>query len=188
MSIFPAYETERLILREFELEDIDAIHTYLSDPAVSYYMMQDATTKEQSLNYVHRFLELQREEPRKIFKFAIILKSNNRLIGECGLNCPNHFHKEGEIVYRLSKDYWGKGYATEAVKEVISFGFKELSLHRIEALCDSRNSLSTKVLQKAGMTYEGCMREHRWVKGRWRDSNLYSILISEYKLKHKNLK
>lgn len=82
MSIFPIYETERLILREFELDDIDTIHTYLSDPDVSYYMMQDATTKEQSLNYVHRFLEFQKEEPRKFFRFAIILKSNNRLIGE----------------------------------------------------------------------------------------------------------
>lgn len=49
-------------------------------------MMQDATTKEQSLNYVHRFLKFQKEEPRKILRFAIILISNNRLIGECGLN------------------------------------------------------------------------------------------------------
>ncbi len=126
-------------------------------------------------------MEFQKEEPRKFFRFAIILKSNYRLIGECGLNSPYHVHKEGELVYRLSKEYWGKGYATEAVKGVISFGFKELSLHRIEALCDSRNSDSIKVLQKAGMKYEGCIREHRWVRDRWRDSVLYSILVSEYK-------
>ncbi|AEY66793.1 GNAT family protein [Clostridium sp. BNL1100] len=123
----------------------------------------------------------EKEEPRKFIRFAIILKSNNRLIGECGLNCPIHFHKGGEIVYRLSKEYWGRGYATESVKEVISFGFKELSLHRIDALCDSRNLDSIKVLQKAGMIYEGCMREHRWVKERWRDSVLYSIPNTEYK-------
>lgn len=181
MSIFPPFETERLILREFKLDDIDAMHTYLSDPDVSYYMMHEATNKEQSILYLQRFLEFQKEEPRKFIRFAIALKSNGRLIGECGLNCPNYLHKEGEIVYRLSKDYWGKGYATESIEEVISFGFKDLSLHRIEAMCDSRNLGSIKVLHKAGMTYEGCMREHRWVKERWRDSVLYSIISTEYK-------
>ncbi len=74
---------------------------------------------------------------------------------------PNYLHKEGEIVYRLRKKYWGNGYASEAAKKVIEFGFIHWGLHRIEAMCDARNAASIKVLEKIGMKKEGCLREHR---------------------------
>ena len=93
---------------------------------------------------------------------------------------PNVQHYEGEIVYRFAKAYWRKGYASEVVKRMLSFGFEELKLHRIEALCDVRNTASIRVLEKAGMTIEGCMREHRFVKEYWRNSVLYSMLEQEF--------
>ena len=74
-----------------------------------------------------------------------------------------------------------KGYASEAAKEIIRFGFEDLNLHRIFATCDPNNIGSAKVLEKIGMKREGRLRQHKWRKGEWRDSFLYSILEQEYK-------
>ena len=73
----------------------------------------------------------------------------------------------------------GQEYATEAVKVIISFGFQELDLHRIFATCHPENIASARVMQKIGMQQEGYLREHRWIKGEWRDSWLYAILEHE---------
>ncbi|AFL99315.1 acetyltransferase, ribosomal protein N-acetylase [Desulfitobacterium dehalogenans ATCC 51507] len=180
MSIFLPIQSVRLTLREFREEDLNEMHHYLSDSEVLQFMMQDTNTEEGSNAYLKKFLQFQKDNPRFFVRFAIIEKLSNCLIGECGLNMPNIQHKEGELVYRLNKKYWGNGYATEAASEVVGLGFEKLGLHRIEAMCDSRNASSIKVLEKIGMIKEGCYREHRWIKGRWRDSVVYSILDSEY--------
>ena len=180
MGVYLPMSTERLILREFELTDLESMHQYLSDPMVLKYMMQNTTNEEQSKEYVNRFLKFQQDEPRNFVRFAILLKSNGSLIGECGINMPNIDHREGEIVYRFHKDYWGHGYACEAAYKVIDFGFNEIGLHRIEAMCDSRNMVSARVLEKVGMKKEGCLREHQYVKGHWRSSLLFSILENEF--------
>ena len=84
-----------------------------------------------------------------------------------------------ELCYRLNRTFWNKGYGTEAAAAVIKFGFDRLRLHRISALCDTRNTASSRVAEKTGMKKEGCMREHKWVKDGWIDSSIYSILEHE---------
>jgi len=180
MGIYRPIQTKRIILRELEEDDWSKLHSYLSDLEVQKYMIQDATTPEQTKSYVRMFLEHKLEEPRRYVRFVALLKEGEQLIGECGINMPNLKHSEGEIVYRFARPNWGKGYASEVAGRMIKFGFEELSLHRIEALCDARNTASIRVLDKLGMTREGCMREHRFVKGHWRDSVLYSILKHEF--------
>ncbi|WP_269433171.1 GNAT family N-acetyltransferase [Paenibacillus sp. FJAT-27812] len=73
-----------------------------------------------------------------------------------------------------------KGFATEAAKALLEFGFRELGLHRIFATCRPDNLGSAKVLQKIGMSYEGHIREHKRHNEKWLDSHQYSILESEY--------
>lgn len=75
----------------------------------------------------------------------------------------------------------GLGYATEAAKQLIAFGFNELNLHRIFATCDARNIASAKILEKAGMIKEGVIRENILIKEGWRDSLLFSILDREWR-------
>lgn len=181
MGIYQPIHTERLILREFDENDWNQVYNFLSDIEVQNYMIQDIASINQAKSYVQMFLEHKHENPRRFVRFAVLLKEHEQLIGECGINMPNLQHREGEIVYRFSKMYWGKGYASEVVSRMISFGFKELKLHRIEALCDIRNTASIKVLEKSGMTREGCLREHRFVKGNWRNSVVYSMLEQEFK-------
>jgi ribosomal-protein-alanine N-acetyltransferase len=155
--------------------------TFLADPEVCKYMVFDTLNEEQSKNYVKKFLDFQKEEPRKYIKFAVVLKKNKEVIGECGIISLNDNHKHGELIYRYSKKYWGYGYATETSKEIIRFGFDVLGLHRIDASCDIRNEASAKVLSKIGMSKEGCLREHKLIKGEWRSSYIYSILENEWK-------
>lgn len=181
MNLYSPIYTERLMLREYIIDDYKEAHSYLSDPEVLKYMEFSPTTEEQSRDYVNRFLNFQKQEPRIYIKFVVILKTDNCIIGECGLLMPNYKHKTAELVYRFNKDYWGKGYATEAAKAILNFGFYQLSLHRIDATCDIRNSASSKVIDNIGMQKEGCLREHKWVKEWWRSSFLYSILEYEFK-------
>lgn len=176
INIYSPIETDRLILREFKKIDIKFAFQYLSDEDVCKYMVFEPLNFEQTSEYVKRFLKFQKDEQRRYYKFVIIKKDTNDLIGECGININDIGNFDGELVYRLNKQFWGYGYATEAVKRMINFGFNELKLHRIHAYCDIRNEGSIKVLEKAGLQIEGCFREHILVKGVWRSSYLYACL------------
>ena len=93
----------------------------------------------------------------------------------------NPDNPEGWIGYSLNRKFWGQGYATEAAEALVKFGFGQLNLHRIFATCDPFNVASARVLEKAGMQREGHFRQHKWVKGKWRDSLLYAILDCEWR-------
>lgn len=94
----------------------------------------------------------------------------------------NPDNREGWLGFCLNRHFWGKGYGTETANALLRFGFQQLDLHRIYATCDPSNNASAHVLEKIGMQREGHLREHKWAKGRWRDSLLYAILESEWKL------
>ena len=173
--------TERLVLREFTKGDWQAVHEYASDPEVVCYMDWGPNTEKETRDFIRRAMASYREKPRYGYQFAVILKEEDRLIGACGLHVSNPDHREAWIGYCFNRHYWGKGYATEAARRLVTFGFDELKLHRIFATCDPQNKGSVRVLEKAGMRREGRLREHKWVKGRWRDSFLYAILDHKWK-------
>ncbi|HZG75409.1 MAG TPA: GNAT family protein, partial [Paenibacillus sp.] len=83
--------------------------------------------------------------------------------------------------YCLNPDYWRRGYASEAAREMLRFGFADLGLHRIYATCRPANVGSASVMKRIGMTYEGRLREHLFAKGTWHDSYQYSILSKEWR-------
>jgi RimJ/RimL family protein N-acetyltransferase len=109
------------------------------------------------------------------------LKSDNRVIGGCGLRIKNPILREGDLGYAFNQLYWGQGYATEATRALIQFGFTKLKLHRLWATCDQKNRASARVLEKAGLRYEGLMRENMILKKRWRDTRLYALLDKDFK-------
>jgi len=175
------FQTRRLILRDFEEADWKAVHSYASDPEVVRYVDWGPNTVEETRNFVRRAIAAQKEQPRRNYHFAIVLKAENRLIGACGIFVSNPNNREGWIGFVLNRHFWGQGYATEAAKALLEFGFEKLHLHRIFATCDPENVASAHVLEKIGMLREGHLREHKWVKGKWRDSLLYAILDREWK-------
>ncbi|UUZ81130.1 GNAT family N-acetyltransferase [Paenibacillus sp. P26] len=171
-------ETDRLLIREFRPEDLNDVHSYASNPIVVRYMIWGPNTEEETRGFLERAMEMQRQEPRQDYEMAVIRKEDGRLIGGCGLHISEP--RQGEIGYCFHPDYWGKGYATEAARALLAFGFRGLGLHRIYATCRPENTGSAKVMQRIGMTYEGHIREHMRHKGMWHDSHQYSILEHEF--------
>jgi len=173
--------TPRLILREYTNQDWRAVLAYQSTTDyLRYYAWEQRRAKDVK-SFVQRFIDWQHERPRLRFQMAVVLPDGNRLIGSCGIRKPQAHSHQAELGYEIDPLYWGQGYATEAARAMVSFAFRELGLHRIWASCLLENSASARVLEKLGMTREGQLRHHRWMKGRWWDTLIYGLLKPEWK-------
>jgi RimJ/RimL family protein N-acetyltransferase len=89
--------------------------------------------------------------------------------------------RQGDIGFELDPSYWGQGYASEAARAMLEFGFTEIDLHRIWARCNAENDGSVRLLEKLGMQREGRLRENEYFKGRWWDTMIFAVLESEWK-------
>jgi ribosomal-protein-alanine N-acetyltransferase len=172
--------TERLLLREFVGGDWPAAHECGSDLQVVRFMPWGPNTEEDTRAFIARNLAAQHESPRSAYEMAVTLLDGGRLIGACGLHPRGDASRSGWIGYCSNRPFWGRGYATEAARALVGFGFRELGLHRIWATCDPDNTASARVLGKLGMQRQGRLREDTDVRGRWRDSFLYGILEQEW--------
>lgn len=174
-------ETPRLLLREFVEGDWSAVLAYQADPLYLRYYELTEQTAIGARAFVRMFLAQQAEQPRAKFQLAMILKAEGRLIGNCGIRINDFEHREANIGYELDSRYWNRGYATEAAREIVRFGFTALGLHRIWSWCVAENIGSARVLEKVGMQREGRLREKEFYKGGWHDHLLYAILEHEWR-------
>jgi RimJ/RimL family protein N-acetyltransferase len=171
--------TERLLLRPFQESDIPAIVRLLSDPAIA------ATTLNIPYPYdeenARQWLAHQERERQAgaSYTFAIVRKEDDHLVGAIDIH-PKARHQKAEIGYWIGKPYWGKGYATEAARAIIRFGFEDLGLNRIYALHFTGNPASGRVMQKAGMQFEGVLRDDVKKGDTFRDHAVYAILRREW--------
>jgi len=174
--------TQRLVLREFQEADWRALLEYQRDPRyLRYYHWNDRTPPDVRA-FVHDFVVQQRERPRLKYQLAATLKSDARLIGNCGIRMRSREAHEADIGYELSPEHWGHGYATEAAAAVMDLGFRTLSLHRIWARCIAENTGSIRVLERLGMRLEGRLRENEYSRAdggtRWSTASLTTSGIS----------
>lgn len=151
---FPEIETARLILRMYEIRDVDAIHAIWNDPDVTRYFPPEhrQRTKEQVSERLSRLLQRWRE--RGYGQWAVVLKDDKKLIGYCGLQ-PLDKTTQVEIFYGFPRQYWGKGFATEAARAALRYAFEEIKLPRVAAVTHPENAASQKVLQKISFKSEG---------------------------------
>ena len=174
MPMGPTLETERLKLRRYTEADIPELVPLIGTREVA------ATT----LRIPHPYTEqdarafLAIKDPDKIW-LAITLRRDGRQIGGIGLTVDAQ-HQHAELGYWLGVPYWGKGYATEAARAMLRYGFHDLGLHRIFASHFKHNPASGNILRKLGMRYEGCQREHLRKWDRFVDSELYGLLRKEW--------
>jgi [ribosomal protein S5]-alanine N-acetyltransferase len=122
----------------------------------------------------------QQALPRIHYVFCIVDAASNTFIGMIGLRLGKPNYRNAEVWYKFFPDHWGKGYATEALKEILRFGFQDMNLHRIEAGCAVENIGSIKVLEKAGMVREGHTRKLLPIRGEWADNYGYAILEEDF--------
>jgi ribosomal-protein-alanine N-acetyltransferase len=147
-------ETGRLILREFIPEDAAGIFELDTDPDVHAYLGNNPLTKIEQAEQVVAFIRKQYEE-NGIGRWAVIEKESGRFAGWAGLKWVtepvNNRSEYYDLGFRFIKKYWGKGYATEAARASLAYGFDKLNLEEIFAIVDVRNEASIRVLEKAGM-------------------------------------
>jgi [ribosomal protein S5]-alanine N-acetyltransferase len=171
----PTLETARLQLRPYNDADITELVPLIGAREVA------ATT----LRIPHPYTERDAREffallhdPRKIW-LAITLVGDGRQIGGIGLTVDDR-HQHAELGYWLGVAYWGKGYATEAARDMLRYGFDTLQLHRVFASHFKHNPASGRILQKLGMRHEGCQREHICKWDHFVDSELYGMVREEW--------
>jgi [ribosomal protein S5]-alanine N-acetyltransferase len=179
LTNLPSLETERLILRKMTLNDVEAVFAYASDPEVSRYTLWET---HRSIEDSRAFLTLtiQKYENGSEPDWGIVYKGNGCLVGVCGLVNWEAEHARAEVGFVLSREYWGHGFMPEAVRAMFRFGFERMNLNRIEARCIAENAASARVMEKAGMAYEGTLRQREYIKGDYRDIKLYAILRKEF--------
>ncbi len=173
-------KTERLLMREFDASDWQAVHAYQNDPLYLRYYTWTERTPEAVREFIQMFLDQQQEDQRYKFQLAVELKGSGQLIGNCGIRLKQVGAFEADIGYELAPRFWGQGYATEAARAMVRYGFTHFQLHRISSWCIADNAASAHVLEKVGMRQEGRLRENEYFKGRWWDTLLYAILEDEW--------
>ena len=180
---FMVFETERLFVREFNIDDVDAVFEYAGDAENTVFMDWGPETHEDVVGFIHSRLAQQISEKRTVYDFAVCLKSTGELIGGFGLFLAKD-GMQADLGYTLNKRFWGKGYASEAAEGMLRFGFMALDLHRITARCDSENKASENVMRRIGMRFEGEMKSCSYTKVRgvaqWRSEKRYAMLQREY--------
>ncbi len=157
----PRLETERLILRRYEESDIDAFYEIIHDDRLQSFIPFPNLTKEQELEYIKECVKNVKTD--KCEKWSITLKGNNETIGNISVNTVVKKHNYCDVGYVIRYDYWGNGYAAEALN-VVSNHLLESGYNLVEGTCNELNKQSSRVMEKAGFKKDGCIPNRRFNK------------------------
>lgn len=180
LEVFPVLKTERFILRQMSIEDAPAVFEIFSDADVTKDMGEDPFISieqaEDLINFMNNlFIK------NKAIRWGIFKKEDSTLIGTCGYNgWEIHRGSRGEIAYDLGKNHWRKGYMTEIIKSLISFGFETMGLYRIEAFTNLDAIPSINLLRKIGFNEDGVLRGYSYSHGGYVDNRCFSLLKNEW--------
>jgi len=167
----------RVRLRDFIPEDIDDVFRYASDPVVTRHAgWEPHRTPFESMTYIERCLS----DDWGPITFAIEHIPESRVIGVVDIRMISRLWGVGEIGYTLARAYWGQGFNVEAGKLLLQYGFKDMCLRRIQAVCDVDNRRSFRTMEKLGMMRERVLPCVRTAAGRRVDRFVYSILRREW--------
>ena len=174
----------RLTLRPLGPDDVDAMYAYKSREDVCRYIPHPPLTREQVVERMagtHTRSTL--DDEGQVLAVGVVLRGSGELIGDLVLFWHSREHRAGEVGYVFAPEHTGKGYATEAVRELLRIGFDPdngLGLHRITARLDARNTASARVAERLGMRREAHLVRNEWFKGEWTDELVYAMLEDEW--------
>ncbi|MEE3954342.1 GNAT family protein [Peribacillus frigoritolerans] len=173
--MFPVLNTERLRLREILESDAEALFQCLSKDEVTRFYGQDSLENvEQAKDIVAAFAKNYHE--KRAVRWGIERKDTQELIGTIGFHAHSPKYRRAEIGYELHPAHWRKGFASEALKEAIAYGFNDLDLTRIGAVVFLENQPSSELLLKLGFIQEGVLRSYIYQNGIPHDTYVYSLL------------
>lgn len=176
----PVLTTARLLLRELRTADAPAVAAHAGDERVARYLIEVPSPYPVAL--ARRWIHGRRAwwELGRGVTFALVRRdAPDALLGTISLR-RHARDRRAELGYWLAASAWGRGFATEAVAQVIDFGFRQLALARIYAQVFAGNDASMRVLEKLGMVYEGTKRRHLRKGDRLHDVWFYGLLREEW--------
>ncbi|SFD32889.1 GNAT family N-acetyltransferase [Pseudoalteromonas denitrificans] len=174
-------ETPRLIIRNMKLNDLEDSYEHRGSASVSKFISEPLTFEQTKERLDQAVKPWQGNEHEKL-GLAIELKSQGKLIGELMYKHTNIGSNIGEVGYRLNTNYQKKGYAYEAVSALITHLFEQLDLHKITAVCITKNNASWGLMERLGMKREALYRDHFKVVDKWFDGYSYALLVKEFEL------
>ncbi|HAM79268.1 GNAT family N-acetyltransferase [Ornithinibacillus bavariensis] len=176
---FPVLETKRILLRQIEKGDAQAIFEYLSDKEVmKHYGTEPFQTVDEAIRAISRYESLFME--KRGIRWGITLKGDNKVIGSCFFYDMVAEHYRTDIGFVLNKNYWGQGNAQEAVKAAINYGYEYLNINRIQAVIEPANVASQKLVERLGFLREGLLRSYEYFCGKFDDLYMFSLLKSDF--------
>jgi [ribosomal protein S5]-alanine N-acetyltransferase len=178
-ATFPVLTTRRLVLREARPSDVEAVLAWKSDPEVTHpYGVEPYRSLDEAKTWIDDRLRNFRERDGLVWIVAD--REGDRAIGSA---CYWHFDRDFatvELGYEMARARWRQGITTEAVAEILRYGFRDLGLHRIEACPFARNEPSVRLLRKLGFVLEGTLRERVPLGGRFEDQLYFGLLETEW--------
>jgi ribosomal-protein-alanine N-acetyltransferase len=176
--------SDRLIIRDPNINDLKNHHELMSNNNVMYYLqdIKKNSIEESEDNLIKTINDIKSKD-RKYYFFIIENKISNEFIGEIGYTVLDNtpYGKLVDLGYFINEKYWNKGYTTEALKRVIEFAFEENDVYRIKTGCIKENIGSEKVMQKNGFIKEGEFKEYVFHDGKLRNRVKYRLLKNEWK-------
>ena len=179
MDALPTLETERLILRPFVPADAGAIQGILSDSRVTATLIgiPNPFEREDADQWIRAgYAGILRDE---LLPFAVVCREDKQVMGCIDLEItPEHYR--ADMAYWLASPHWNRGYASEAARRIVRFGFETRGLNRIYAQCLVENRASARVMEKAGLKYEATFRQSIYKDGRFADMAVYGLVRADF--------
>jgi RimJ/RimL family protein N-acetyltransferase len=164
-------ETGRLLLRPFEAADLDALFEIYSREDVVRFLYEGPRSRDEARALLERRMRMRTiDGDGDAASFAIALPPDGVLVGDCMVCLVSASHRQGEVGFVLHPDHQGRGYATEAGREMVRIAFEELQLHRVVG-----------VLERLGMRLEARLIENEWIKSEWQSELVYAVLDREWR-------
>lgn len=176
---FRVLESKRLYLTKIINDHASDIFEYLSNDIVTRYLGMESIINIEEAYAIINKINTNYSEGKSI-RWGIIHKDSNKLIGTIGYDAIQIKNKRADVGYDINLNYWRRGFATEAINEIIKFGFTKLDLNRIGAVVFPDNIASLNLLEKVGFTKEGILREYIIQSNIERSCVVLSLLKKEY--------
>jgi RimJ/RimL family protein N-acetyltransferase len=174
-------ETERLTLRAFRTEDVDAVHDTRSRPDVVRYLYGDVQTREQvEITIAERLSQTSLAEDGDVLALAAERRADGRVIGDLTLALRSVHHGQVEIGFVFHPDAQGQGFAREGASALLEIAFGPVGAHRVYGRTDGRNDASAGLMRRLGMRQEAHFRHNELFKGEWGDELYFAILADEW--------
>jgi RimJ/RimL family protein N-acetyltransferase len=174
-------ETERLLLRPFDAEDLDALAAMHGDADLVRWIPGGPRTREEAAATLERKIACVSIEAKGDgLGIAPVLKETGEMIGDFTLQCESVEHSTAEIGYLLLPSVQGLGLGLEACRAILRLAFEGLGFHRVIARLEPRNVASAKLAERLGMRREADFVENEWIKGEWESETVYAMLAREW--------